>query len=237
MVNRFIGAISAAVHVAQEKKEETLELLHQAFNDNPDMKHYVDVHLIVDNFDRQFNMWRNIAKLYARTNYIMLLDIDFYVCTDFRAYIRNNTLLMEMLSNGDSALVVPAFEYVNQSDGRHWEDFPSNKQKLIQTVKDEKLDMFHRSWKKGHSATDYQRWYKAKKPYQVEEYSFSYEPYVILKKEGSPWCDERFIGYGANKAACLYEIYISGISFVVLPKDFIIHQSHPYPESTRRKEV
>ncbi|KAG0280597.1 hypothetical protein BGZ96_001513, partial [Linnemannia gamsii] len=50
---------------------------------------------------------------------------------------------------------------------------------------------------------------------------------------GTPWCDERFVGYGANKAACLYEIYISGIDYYVLPNDFLIHQSHAYPESKR----
>lgn len=31
------------------------------------MKKYVDIHLVYDNFDRQFNMWRNVAKFFART--------------------------------------------------------------------------------------------------------------------------------------------------------------------------
>lgn len=50
-------------------------------------------------------------------------------------------------------------------------------------------------------------------------------------------CDERFVGYGSNKAACLYEIYLSGAEFWVLPYDFLIHQRHPYPENDRRVEV
>ncbi len=45
------------------------------------------------------------------------------------------------------------------------------------------------------------------------------------------------MGYGANKAACLYEIYLSGAQFWVLPEDFLIHQRHPYPENDRRVEV
>lgn len=50
-------------------------------------------------------------------------------------------------------------------------------------------------------------------------------------------CEERFVGYGGNKAACLYEMYLgSGMSFYVLP-DFVIHQSHPYDEETRKAEV
>lgn len=50
-------------------------------------------------------------------------------------------------------------------------------------------------------------------------------------------CDERFVGYGGNKAACLFGIYVSGIDFYVLPDDFLIHQSHAYAEETRKNEV
>lgn len=50
-------------------------------------------------------------------------------------------------------------------------------------------------------------------------------------------CDERFTGYGANKAACLFEMYLSGVSFYVLADHFVIHQSHTYEEQARREEV
>jgi hypothetical protein len=50
-------------------------------------------------------------------------------------------------------------------------------------------------------------------------------------------CDERFVGYGANKAACLYEIFLAGVQFWAMPNDFLIHQRHPYPENDRRVEV
>lgn len=62
------------------------------------------------------------------------------------------------------------------------------------------------------------------------------QPYVIYRKEGTPFCDERFIGYGGNKAACLYELYLAGVSFFILPDDFLIHQSHPYAEKARKHE-
>ncbi|GAA5809378.1 hypothetical protein MFLAVUS_002786 [Mucor flavus] len=238
LASRYKGPISAAIHINDdENKEQELRLLHQAFNDNPDMRRYVDVHLIVDPYDRQFNMWRNTAKLYARTEYIMMLDIDFYLCTNFRQNILQNPSIMSLLREGHTALVVPAFEYLDQLDGAEYSTFPETKDELMRQVfEDERIDMFHVSWQKGHSATNYMKWYTANEPYKVEDYNFSYEPYVIFKKQGSPWCDERFIGYGANKAACLYEIYLSGIDYYVLPDDFLIHQSHAYPESTRKKE-
>ncbi|KAL9552376.1 hypothetical protein MBANPS3_003787 [Mucor bainieri] len=238
LASRYQGPISAAIHINDdEQKESILAKLQQTFHENPDMKRHVDVHLIIDKFDRQFNMWRNTAKLYARTDYIMMLDIDFYLCTDFRKDVLENAAIMNKLRQGNTALVIPAFEYIAQSDGFNHEDFPQTKDDLLMEVfEEEKLDMFHRSWEKGHSATNYFKWYTATEPYLVEDYNFSYEPYVIFKRQGSPWCDERFIGYGANKAACLYEIYISGIDYYVLPNDFIIHQSHDYPEATRKRE-
>ena len=50
-------------------------------------------------------------------------------------------------------------------------------------------------------------------------------------------CDERFAGYGGNKAACLFEMYLSGVSYYVLSDHFLIHQSHKYEEEARREEV
>ncbi|KAG1781910.1 hypothetical protein EV702DRAFT_493031 [Suillus placidus] len=34
-------------------------------------------------------------------------------------------------------------------------------------------------------------------------------------------------------AACLYEVYLPGMSFYVLADHFLVHQSHPYKEETR----
>ena len=50
-------------------------------------------------------------------------------------------------------------------------------------------------------------------------------------------CDERFVGYGGNKAACLFEMYLSGTSYFVLTDHFIIHQNHLYEETARKNEV
>lgn len=34
----------------------------------------------------------------------------------------------------------------------------------------------------------------------------------------------------------MYELYLSGVSFYVLPDDFLIHQSHAYAEKARKHE-
>jgi hypothetical protein len=56
-----------------EHKDQVLADLQKTIDSNPLIKQYLDVHLILDNYDRQFNMWRNVAKLYARTAYVMML--------------------------------------------------------------------------------------------------------------------------------------------------------------------
>ena len=238
LASRYKGPVSVAIHVNDDgSKEKMLKDLAKLYEENEDMKRYVDIHLIVDKFDRQFNMWRNVAKFFARTDFIMMLDVDFYLCTDFRKSLKKEPALMNLLRAGKAAIVVPAFEYVNETDGIDWNKFPQNKAELMVDVGTEKLDMFHRGWKRGHGSTNYNKWYAQPKSYKVTEYNYSYEPYVIFKKEGTPWCDERFVGYGANKAACLFEIFLAGIDYWVLPNDFLIHQTHYYPEDTRAKEV
>ncbi|KAI8371644.1 glycosyl-transferase for dystroglycan-domain-containing protein [Radiomyces spectabilis] len=237
LASHYKGPVSVAIHVNDDESKQTiLTDLHRLYDENPDMRRYVDLHLVVDKFDRQFNMWRNVAKFFARSDYIMMLDVDFYLCTDFRQSLKQQPELMDRLRSGRAAIVVPAFEFIREEDGEDWHKFPKNKNDLMDIVQTDKIDMFHRGWKRGHGSTDYQKWYKSSDPYKVVDYNYSYEPYVIFKKEGTPWCDERFIGYGANKAACLYEIYLAGIDYWVLPNDFLIHQTHHYPEETRAKE-
>ncbi|GAA5899617.1 uncharacterized protein JCM6883_005275 [Sporobolomyces salmoneus] len=239
LVERYQGPISATVHVSDSSSHsELLRSLDKMYTSSPMMKKYVDIHLVYDSFDRQFNMWRNVAKFFARTDYVMMLDVDFWLCTDFRQRILESPEIMSKLSSGLSAFVVPAFEFHKQSDGVDPFSFPSTKPELLKLVEEDKIGMFHKSWAPGHGSTNYTRYYEAKpgELYKASGYTHSYEPYVIFKKEGTPWCDERFIGYGGNKAACLFELYLSGVSFYVLPDDFLIHQSHAYAEKARKHE-
>jgi hypothetical protein len=92
------------------------------------MSAFVDVHLVIDSFDRQFNTWRNIARLFARTDFVMMLDVDFALCTDFRTAIRRSVAAKERLRSGSVAFVIPAFEYVKHSEGTNQSTFPRDKE-------------------------------------------------------------------------------------------------------------
>lgn len=131
---------------------------------------------------------------------------------------------------------------------------------LLDLVHARRIAPFHSSFSAGHNSSDYRRFYAAKpgEVYKVTQYQAGYEPYVVVRKDAGGWyvslrrqgcqpgcswtcvcgrCDERFTGYGGNKAACLFEMYLSGVSFYVLSDHFLIHQSHTYEEEARKNEV
>ncbi|KAL0955971.1 hypothetical protein HGRIS_002153 [Hohenbuehelia grisea] len=240
LAERYEGPISVTIHVENTttRISELLNQLHTLYTSSKSMATHVDVHLVIDSFDRQFNTWRNIARLFARTNYVMMLDVDFALCTDFRRAIRKSAKMMGRLREGTSAFVLPAFEYTKLSEGTDQRNFPKDKKSLLALIKAGRIGMFHASWAAGHNSTDYDRYYTAKpgEVYKVTQYQSAYEPYVVFRKDGPPWCDERFVGYGGNKAACLFEMYLSGVSFYVLADHFIIHQNHLYEETARKNE-
>ncbi|KAG6841386.1 hypothetical protein C0991_011726 [Blastosporella zonata] len=129
LIERYQGPISVTIHVGNSTSEirAVLRSLKSLLSTSRSMATYVDVHLVIDSFDRQFNSWRNLARLFARTDYIMMLDVDFYLCTDFRTFIRKTQHVMEKLRGGNVALVVPAFEFTKYSDGLDPSVFPKDK--------------------------------------------------------------------------------------------------------------
>jgi len=124
-----IGPISVTVHIKDiaEHVSEVLESLREMYTSSQLMMTFVDVHLVVDAFDRQFNTWRNIARLFARTDFVMMLDIDFLPCTDFRSVIKRSSTIFDKLYDGRAALVIPAFEYVDFHEGSNYAAFPTTK--------------------------------------------------------------------------------------------------------------
>lgn len=145
-LDAHLGPISVTIHVSLLSLDILVDL-HTMYTSSPDFSTYVDIHLVLSPFQmsegsRQFNAWRNLARLYARTDFVMMLDVDFVPCTDFRSFIKHNLKdhlfgleandadtrkLMERFIRGNLAFVVPAFEYAGQEDGLDPDTFPRDK--------------------------------------------------------------------------------------------------------------
>ncbi|KAG1824052.1 hypothetical protein EV424DRAFT_1298576, partial [Suillus variegatus] len=64
------GLISATAHVKPSATYALLDDLH-------DLDASINIHLVLTPFDRQLNTWRNAARLFTRTELVMMLDVDF----------------------------------------------------------------------------------------------------------------------------------------------------------------
>jgi len=106
--------------------------LHALVSKSPDLAARADIHLVLSPFPRAFNAWRNLARLLAPTTYTLLLDVDFALCTDWRAPVRallrdGQNGVARRVREGSAALVLPAFEYVKQAEGKNQNAFPRDK--------------------------------------------------------------------------------------------------------------
>src|SRR5690606_7941996 len=109
---------------------------------------------------------------------------------------------------------------------------PTTKEEAVKQLSEGTLEMFHSSWFHGQGHTNLTRWMTTpatSSPYAITTYHKRYEPYVLVGQE-APFCDERFIGYGSNKCACIYELKAAGFQFFVLPDAFLVHRPHRWEE-------
>jgi hypothetical protein len=136
-----LGPLSVTVHIplptsSSKSSSPTLYssllTLHTLVTNSPALAARTDIHLVLSPFPRAFNAWRNLARLLARTTYMLLLDVDFAVCTDWRAPVRallrdGVNPVAKRVREGSAALVLPAFEYMKQAEGRDQGVFPRDK--------------------------------------------------------------------------------------------------------------
>ncbi|KAI9019846.1 glycosyl-transferase for dystroglycan-domain-containing protein [Hyaloraphidium curvatum] len=242
LVEQYHGPISVAVHVTENYNNVSniIADLERVYRSHPVVAQRVDMHLVIDKYDRQFNLWRNVARFYARSDFILQLDVDFVIPTNMARTFAEHPEYLNNIDEHRTIYVLPAFEFAQNSASaasmEKAEEFPRTKERLAEAWHDNRIKQFHDFFPVGHKSTDYPRWFGSDEPYAIQDYSFKYEPYVVMKKDETPWCDERFVGYGANATACFFELFLAGYRFLVLPRDFVIHQRHAYPEEDRRIE-
>ena len=210
------GPMSIALHAS----DQDAHLLLQFINSSPTLKSRKDIgiHIVykTGNF-YSINYLRNVALENTHTSYVFLSDIDFLPMVGLYRYLCESA---SVLSSGNRALVIPAFETQVYKF-----DFPSNKQELLKMLSDGRVYTFrHHIWPRGHAPTNYDHWKTAKVPYLIK-WAPDFEPYILVSRNVTKY-DERFVGFGWNKVSHSMELNAQGYDFVVLPDAFVVHMPH-----------
>ena len=126
--------------------------------------------------------------------------------------------------------------------------------KCIKRAKEPNCQVFKHATDTHHS-TNYDKWWGSTSPERIKCFTSlrrgphlacsprlhprhprghagRYEPYLVVRKEGTPLFDERFVGYGKNKIQWIQHLRLRGFTFHVMPKVFVVHC--PHEESAAR---
>lgn len=219
ILQHWVGPISLAVYASDAESWKFLDYVRKL---KPTWKKWnLCVHLIYKENERLYpvNYLRNVALNESNTPFVFLSDFDFTPTPTLYSYLKEAVKVLK-LKTIKRALVVPAFE-----SQEYKLSFPQDKETLLNHISNNKIKPFRVNvWKRGHQATNYDKWYIADRPYKVN-WMADYEPYVVVSRNVSRY-DERFKGFGWNKVSHTILLDAEGYEFVVVPHGYTIHLPH-----------
>ncbi|KAL1916384.1 uncharacterized protein VTP21DRAFT_5575 [Calcarisporiella thermophila] len=224
--NNWPGPISALVHLGDKSEATKMQLYHlkNLHRTNIAMRKHVDIHLLIDEargkkFPTALNLRRNIARFFARTEFVAQFEHNTWPLTDFRATFRQGAKYYHPLLRAGDVFVLPTFSYSKNATTR---EVPTTKTAVLRLVRKGQLAMNDLRWKPGKGPTDFGRWKSSTDLYPIEQLDMHFEANVVMVKSLPHWCPERFHD---QRASCLYGAYLSGSEFWVLPFDFVLQGS------------
>lgn len=191
------------------------------------------------------NAMRNIGIRTVKTSHYLYIDIDFWPDSYLYDRVVSPLLTNGVLRDPAAGVVVAAFQQekegctgIDMCRIKHEGHMPDSFQDLKKCVRRGACEQFDKANERGHSTTDYTKWFQ--QPYddvrRIECFlSERYEPYVVLRRcPSTPLFNEGFVGYGKNKIQHINHLRYAGFTFYVLPQSFLIHFPHPISASRRQ---
>ena len=170
---------------------------------------FTEENFFLGNVKYPVNILRNTALAYARTPYVMNLDVDILPSYDLHAemvsFLRK---LNETETLRKTLYVVPCFES-SISNGI----FLKSKTDLIEAKRKGTIrPLWVRPCPYCQNATDYERWFSLPYPGEMSvaysaRYHSHYEPFYIALKKTLPPFDGRFKQFGLNRASQVWYMY------------------------------
>ncbi|KAF9930901.1 hypothetical protein FBU30_011099 [Linnemannia zychae] len=245
LVERYPGPISAVLHIEQPSDvpgaPNPIKRLLAMRASNPKVREQVDIHLMTTPPThrqapvlQQSNLHRNLARFFARSDYVLLLDSDGSLpMTNVAKSFEQHPQWMEKLRTGN-VFVLPGFNVSSvptQQDEAADSDaglapalsvanLPVDKESLLGYIRDGQVSLSDKTWKKTIRNVDFHAWATQTRLNAIQNYDPYFSPSVILRRDKMLWCPERF---GDNHAACMFELYLSGADFWMLPNDFTVN--------------
>ncbi|KAI8597434.1 hypothetical protein EDD21DRAFT_310827 [Dissophora ornata] len=232
LVEHFQGPISVVLHLDYTSEEpgapNPIARLHTMRNSSPKIRNQVDIHVITTprthrrpastTVQQQSNLHRNMARFFARTDFVLLLDADGSLpATDVAKTFRDYQPWMEKLRAGN-VFVLPGFNVL--APVLKYTQLPRDKSSLLALVHEGQVVLSEKTWKRTIRNVDFNAWATQTRLSAIQNYDPYFGPSVVMRRDKMLWCPERF---GDNQAACLFELYLSGADFWVLPTDYTIN--------------
>lgn len=181
------GPISATLHA---NVQEDLEKVKLDYLDHPELRVRADIHLIQSPGPAitvllPRNAERNMARLFARSQYVCEMPSNVFPATDFRRTFETNREIFENLLLQGDMLVVPTFGFTKHETDTY--TVPYHKARLLELVAEGKIGLLDHHWDLNEGPTDFTKWKEGTTLYAVENYDSHYEPIVIENKNVQPW--------------------------------------------------
>lgn len=234
--------------------------LHTMLASHPRIRAQVDIHLITSpqthrkpestTVQEQSNLHRNIARFFARTDFVLLMEADGSMpMTDVTRSFKERPQWMEKLRSGN-VFVLPGFEVAKAAPETTGDEkssselvpvlkanqLPHAKADLLSLVHESQMMLSEKTWKRTIRNVDYNTWatQQSSRLSSIQNYDPFFAPSVIIRRDKMLWCPERF---GNNQASCLFELYLSGADFWVLPSDFSVNSGEHKEAAITEREV
>lgn len=170
------------------------------------------------------NRLRNLALSTVTTSHVLVTDIDIIPSVSLdQQFMQFLHLSGRVLK--DPVFVVPVFESKNSrinqwTLSRLMDEWQSGtvRQFYVETCPQCQGPTQYTSWIDRQSHSTSQPMTSVKSVYVP-----GWEPFVILRTATHPKYDERFQRFGYNRMSAVCELYMSGRSFYVLDKGFLVH--------------
>ncbi|GFH15330.1 uncharacterized protein HaLaN_11537 [Haematococcus lacustris] len=210
--------------------------------------------LLTEVFDTQeatmlypVNSLRNFARMQVRTQLLSAIDVDMIISSSLSLDLQQpgRVAELEALAGSRVATVLPAFEPKRQGPLRDHFDLALRRgcaachnlsKAELETLMERKevLQFKLKVFPRGHTPTNYTRWFAAQQPYAVA-YQRMYEPWFITHWAAMPWFDTNFRGYGLNKIVHVASLNFYNVTFQVHPNAWLVHR--PHEDTAVRKVV